>query len=138
QILTGYVPEEKTSRLDIPYGITSVDLNDSFKISKEAENVETLALSATVNSVDLSAAGQKFPKLSEYSVQPLTDGETESTEKNHIFSAENGLLYSADKSTLWKVPAACQSFTVNEKVETVTEGALADAAAGVGKETLRI
>ena len=139
QVLTGYVPDKKTERLDVPYGITRVDLGEDFQISEEAGGVKVLALSATVNSVNLSAAGKKFPMLKEYSLFPLGQSSVDNSEKNHIFSTEDGLLYSRDQSILWKVPADCQSFDIEETVETIAEGALSDAAEGTkDNETLEI
>lgn len=138
QVLCGYVPKKETGRLDVPYGITRVALDREFITSAPAESVTVLALSATVNSVDLSAAGQKFPKLAEYSVKAQeTAGNT--GEVNHIFCVKDGLLYSADGKMLWKVPAACQSFAVNKETETIAGGALADAARACDKtETLTV
>lgn len=139
QVLTGYIPDKKTERLDVPYGITRVDIGENFQISEEAKSVKVLALSATVNSVNLSDAGKKFPMLKEYSLFPMEQGSLETSEKNHIFSTEDGLLYSRDKTILWKVPADCQSFDVEENVETIAEGALSDAAEGTkDNEILKI
>ena len=139
QVLCGYVPQKESDRLDVPYGVTRVALDKDFQISAQAEEVRTLALSATVNSVDLSAAGRKFPNLSEYSVVSTPEeGGGNVVEENHIFDAQDGLLYSADQSVLWKVPSDCQEFTIAESVQTIAEGALADAAAGCEGGTLSI
>lgn len=127
QILCGYVPQNQVDCLDVPYGITRLEINDQFLVSKQAKRIKILALSATVNSVELTTVGQKFPQLEEYSVRTQQE---DAVEKNYIFKTEDGLLYSADMHTLWKVPTKCQQFTVNEQTERIAEGAFTDAAAG--------
>lgn len=130
QSLVGYIPDKAKEELIVPYGITRVALNENFQVSGKAGNVKKIALSATVNSVDLSASGMKFPMLEEYAV----DMSNKDGDANRIFSCEAGVLYSADKKILWKIPSALREITVNEKVETIAAGALMDTAVSAEKE----
>ena len=128
QSLVGYIPDQEEETLTVPYGITRVAVNDAFQVSEGARCVRKLSLSAAVNSVDLSAAGGKFPLLEEYAVD-VSEG---AGEVNRIFSCEAGALYSADKTILWKLPSACREVTVHAAVEKIAAGAVADAAVAAG------
>ena len=121
QVLVGYLGGGfDNGSLEIPYGITRVKLDKNFRISDQASSVKEIVLSETVNSVNLSAAGDKFTGLESYQV----------AKNNCVFeSDESGLLYSEDGTILWKVPVNVSRFSVKDSVTTIAAGALNDVAA---------
>lgn len=132
QVLVGYLGGGSDNGiLKVPYGITRIKMDQNFQVSDQASSVRKIVLSETVNSVDLTNAGEKFTGLESYQV----------AENNYIFNNdEDGLLYSEDGTILWKVPANIKEFSVKSSVTKIAGGALKGVAASTvsGQSVVKI
>lgn len=104
QILTGYSGTEgaDASVLEIPYGVTTVRFDDSFKLqSSVGAKIQTIQLSATVNEIDFSNAAALFPNLQNYVVE-----KTNNRFQSMRYGSENqySAIYTDNGTTLLRLP----------------------------------
>lgn len=100
------------STMDVPMGVTDI------KLTEEASQVKTIKLSEAVDKIDVDSLRENLPNLEEYAYADDT------TRFAGNYSIENGLLLSADGSTLIAVPAAKKDIVIPASVKKLAKNCL--------------
>lgn len=124
QILVGYTGT--ADNLDVPYGVTKIQIDRNFNISSEASgNMKTITIPNTVRSIDFSGVAEKFPNLERYVANDSSIFRTDAV----------GALYTDSGATLLRLPVqTADTFEVpystvegELSVSKIAESALDDA-----------
>lgn len=112
QVLEGY--DGKDTIMDVPMGVTDIQLTE------KALQVKTIKLSEAVDKIDADSLREHLPNLEEYAYAD----DTERFAGN--YSIRNGLLLSADGSTLIAVPSAKEKVVIPSSVKKLAKNCLKD------------